>query len=88
LHIESPKATISKFYAYQGGIFYVEKGATVEFVSGVTFKYSQAYEGAIAYAHDRARIIAYDNIEIAYNKVFKRGLFSVSGGSQIYLEDA
>lgn len=88
LQIKSPKKIIRSLNAYQGAVVYLEKGATVEITGGVSVKYSEAYEGTVAYAHDRARVIVHDNISVTYNKALKRGLFSVTGGSQLYLTDA
>lgn len=87
LKIEEPDKFITKIYAYQGGAFYVEKGATVE-LEKVQVKNCQAYEGAVAYVNDRARAIAYRDIEFSQNKVHRRGLFSVTDGSQVYIDDS
>lgn len=75
-------------YAYQGGLLYIEKGATVEMTDSVTIKYSHAVEGTVAFVNDRARVIVRNAISIEYNKVFRRGLFSVTDGSQIYIDDS
>jgi hypothetical protein len=69
MHLKTPTKAVKRLNAYQGGIFYVEKGATVEMasykgLSGIRINYCQAYEGTIAYAHDRARIIADDTLDL------------------------
>ena len=88
LKITKPRGYITSMFAYQGGVFYAEKGATVEMTEAVTIKYSHAYEGTAAYVVDRAHFFAYNDIHIQYNKVFRRGVFSVTDGSQIYIDDA
>ena len=81
LQIKTPSAYITKMYAYQGGVLYIEKGATVEMTDSVTIKYSHAVEGTVAFVNDRARVIVHNAISLEYNKVFRRGLFSVTDGS-------
>ena len=73
--------------AYKGAVFYIENGATVEVRTAVSFRYNSAYEGTIAFAIDGARFIAEENIQIYFNDVNRRGLFSVTDGSQIILYD-
>ena len=66
----------------------MEKGATVELFRDVIVRYSEAYEGTVAYVKDRARFIMTTSIDISYNKAHRRGLFYVTDGSQIYLNEA
>lgn len=53
----------------------------------ISIRYSSAYEGTIAYVTDRSRFILHDSVSIEFNKVFRRGLFSVTDGSQILMSD-
>ena len=86
LHFQS-SSEIRDINAYYGGMFYVEKGATVE-VTDTAVKYNEAYEGLFAYVNDRSRAIVHDRIEISDNRVHKRGVFIITEGSQLYLDDA
>ena len=88
LQIKTPQKVLQTLSAYQGAVVYAEKGATVDFSTSLSVKYTEAYEGTIAFANDRARVIVHDGLSVSYCVAFKRGLFSVSGGSQIYLEKA
>ena len=49
--------------------------------NSVIVKYSEAYEGTIAFVNDRARFILNSACQISYNRAHRRGLFSVTDGS-------
>jgi hypothetical protein len=56
--------------------------------NNLTIRRVQAYEGAVAYAISRSRIVIRDRINISDNKVFKRSLVVALDGSQFWVANA
>ena len=50
-------------------------------VNNVLIRYTEAYEGTVAFVNDRSRLIMTTSIDISYNRAHRRGLFYVSDGS-------
>ena len=59
LLVDNPNADITEVYGYQGGLMFIEKGATVEMKNQIVVRYTEAYEGTVAFVTDRSRFMMY-----------------------------
>ena len=56
LKIDTPPLAIEDVYAYDGGVFYADNGATIE-VAGTDVKRCESYRGTVAFVNDRSAFI-------------------------------
>lgn len=73
--------TIQNIYAYFGGVFFAENGATVVMQDNLIARRIEVYEGAVAYLQSRGRLVARSKINISDNKMRTRAVVVALSGS-------